>query len=490
MNTAIIYKLLGLVLLALAGAFGLCILAGLANGETFADQSLQAFELSIAIAVGIAAIFLILGRKGEAKLFRREALCTIGLSWILATIVGAIPYVLIVEHCDISDAIFESSSGLTTTGATAFSKFYEFPKSLLFWRSLSQWVGGLGVVVFFVAILSSLGAGAKILFSNESSGTSADFDHGRIQSGAFHLMLYYLGLSAACMIAYVMGGMNWFQAINHAMTTIATGGFSTEPMSIEQFQSPTIEWISIIFMAIAGTTFVFAIRLIRGRTKGLAKHNEIYWFYGILFASTGLLTLYLVELTGELPDHNSIRAAAFQAVSIMTTTGYSTMDYDAWLPSAKMLLLILMLIGGCSGSTSGGVKVVRVVIALRAAVRSVAQSFRPNVTKPMRMSGQTLSQQAINSVIIFLMLMLFLVVASMLFVASSEPELTFMSSFSIVQATLFNIGPGFDAVGPTQNFHFLRDSTKVFLSLLMILGRLELYAVLVLFCPTIWKQYS
>lgn len=490
MNTAIIYKLLGLVLLALAGAFGLCVLAGLANGETFADQSLQAFELSIAIAVGIAAIFLILGRKGEAKLFRREALCTIGLSWILATIVGAIPYVLIVEHCDISDAIFESSSGLTTTGATAFPKFYEFPKSLLFWRSLSQWVGGLGVVVFFVAILSSLGAGAKILFSNESSGTSADFDHGRIQSGAFYLMLYYLGLSAACMIAYVMGGMNWFQAINHAMTTIATGGFSTEPMSMEQFQSPTLEWISIVFMALAGTTFVFAIRLIRGRTKGLAKHNEIYWFYGILVASTGLLTLYLVELTGELPDHNSIRAAAFQAVSIMTTTGYSTMDYDAWLPSAKMLLLVLMLIGGCSGSTSGGVKVVRVVIALRAAVRSVAQSFRPNVTKPMRMSGQTLSQQAINSVIIFLMLMLFLVVASMLFVASSEPELTFMSSFSIVQATLFNIGPGFDAVGPTQNFHFLRDSTKLFLSLLMILGRLELYAVLVLFCPSIWKQYS
>ena len=479
-----------MVLLALAGAFGLCILAGLACGETFGDQSIQAFESSIGIAVGIAAIFLVLGRKGKAKLFRREALCTIGLSWILATLVGAIPYLLIVDHCDISDAIFESSSGLTTTGATAFPKFYEFPKSLLFWRSLSQWVGGLGVVVFFVAILSSLGAGAKILFSNDSSGTSSDFDHGRIQSGAFYLMLYYMGLSVACMIAYVMGGMDWFQAINHAMTTIATGGFSTEAMSMEQFQSPALEWISIVFMAISGTTFVFVIRLIRGRTKGLTKHNEIYWFYGILLVSTGLLSLYLVELTGELPDHNSIRAAAFQTVSIMTTTGYSTMDYDAWLPSAKMLLLILMLIGGCSGSTSGGVKVVRVVIALRAAVRSVVLSFRPNVTKPMRMSGQTLSQQAINSVIIFLMLMLFLVVGSMLFIASNEPELSFMGSFSAVQATLFNIGPGFDAVGPTQNFHFLRDSTKIFLSLLMILGRLELYAVLVLFSPSAWKQFS
>jgi trk system potassium uptake protein TrkH len=489
-NTAIIYKLLGMVLLALAGAFGLCILAGLANGESFADQSLQAFATSIGITLLLAALFLLLGRKGVAKLFRREALCTIGLAWILATVVGAIPYVLIVEHCDVADAIFESSSGLTTTGATAFPKFHEFPKSLLFWRSLSQWVGGLGVVVFFVAILSSLGAGAKILFSNESSGTSADFDHGRIQSGALYLMLYYLGLSFACMIAYQIGGMNWFQAINHAMTTVATGGFSTEPNSMEQFQSPTLEWISIVFMALSGTTFVFVIRLIRGQTKGLRKHTEITWFYGILLASTALLTLYLVELTGELPNHHSIRAAAFQAVSIMTTTGYSTMDYDVWLPSAKMLLLILMLIGGCSGSTSGGVKVVRVIIALRAALRSVAQSFRPHVTKPMRVGGQALSRQAINSVSIFLMLMLFLVVASMLFIASSEPELSFMSSFSSVQATLFNIGPGFDAIGPTQNFHFLRGTTKIFLSLLMILGRLELYAVLVLFSPTVWKQYS
>lgn len=479
-----------MVLLALAGAFGLCVVAGLANGESFADQSLQAFAISIGITLLLAGIFLLLGRKGVAKLFRREALCTIGLSWILATAVGAIPYVLIVENCDISDAIFESSSGLTTTGATAFSKFYEFPKSLLFWRSLSQWVGGLGVVVFFVAILSSLGAGAKILFSNESSGTSADFDHGRIQSGALYLMLYYLGLSFACMIAYAVGGMNWFQAINHAMTTVATGGFSTEPMSIEQFQSPTLEWISIVFMALSGTTFIFVIRLIRGQTKGLRKHTEITWFFGILLASTALLTLYLVELTGELPSHQSVRAAAFQAVSIMTTTGYSTMDYDAWLPCAKMLLLTLMIIGGCSGSTSGGIKVVRVIIALRAAVRSVTQSFRPNVTKPMRVGGRALSEQAINSVSIFLMLMLLLVVCSMLFIASIEPQLSFMSTFSCVQATLFNIGPGFDAVGPTQNFHFLGDSTKIFLSLLMILGRLELYAVLVLFSPTVWQQYS
>ncbi|CAA6676429.1 Potassium uptake protein TrkH [Lentimonas sp. CC19] len=479
-----------MVLLALAGAFGLCVLAGFACGETYLDQSIQAFALSIGIALLLSALFLLLGRKGNAKLFRREALCTIGLSWLLATIVGSIPYILIVEDCSIADAIFESSSGLTTTGATAFPEFYEFPKSLLFWRSLSQWVGGLGVVVFFVAILSSLGAGAKILFSNESSGTSSDFDHGRIQSGAFYLMLYYLGLSFSCMLAYAIGGMNWFQAINHAMTTVATGGFSTEPISMEQFQSPVLEWISIVFMTLSGATFVFVIRILRGRSKGQHKNNEVYWYLGIIVGSTALLTLYLTELTGQLPDHDSIRAAAFQTVSIMTTTGYSTVNFDTWLPSAKMVLLILMVIGGCSGSTGGGVKVVRIVIATRTALRSIVQSFRPNITKPMRMGGKVISESAIQSVIVFLMLVAIIEIASMVFVSAIEPSLTFMEVFSCVQTTLFNVGPGFKSIGPAENFNFLHSTTKIFLSLLMILGRLEFYAVLVLFSPTVWKRYS
>lgn len=478
-----------MVLLALAVAFGLCVGSGLFLGESIHDESIQAFFMTVGISLGLAALFHLLGRGGEAKLFRREALCAIGLSWILATLIGALPYALTTQS-DLSDAIFESASGLTTTGATAFANFYEFPKSLLLWRSLSQWVGGLGVVVFFVAVLSSLGAGAKILFSNESSGTSADFDHGRIQSGAFQLMVFYLGISLACMFAYKLGGMDWFQAINHAMTTVATGGFSTEATSIEHFQSPAIEWIAIVFMALSATTFVYMIRLIRGQTHILRQNNEVYWYYGILAVSIGLLTLYLVELTGELPNHETVRLAAFQAVSIMTTTGYSSTNFDEWLPPAKMLLMILMFIGGCSGSTGGGVKVVRIVIALRAAVRSIAHAFRPNITIPMRMGGQHLSESAIHSVILFIMLMAALQIFSMLFVSALEPTLSFLGVFSGVQATLFNIGPGFEAVGPTENFHFLRPMTKVFFSLLMILGRLELYAVMVLFVPSVWRRFS
>jgi len=452
---------------------------------------MMAFETTIGISILLSVLFYVLGRKAEAKhLFRREALCAIGLSWILATIVGALPYALTVEGCDLSDAIFESASGLTTTGATAFWNFYEFPASLLFWRSLSQWVGGLGVVVFFVAILSSLGAGAKILFSNESSGTSADFEQGRIQHGAFVLMVYYLIISAACALAYRLAGMDWFQAVNHCMTTVATGGFSTEANSIADFNSPLIEWISIFFMALSATTFLFVIRLFLGQKHILRRNNEVYWFYLILVVSTGLLMLYLVELTGELPSHDSLRAAAFQATSIMTTTGYASTDFDSWLPPAKMLLIILMFIGGCSGSTAGGVKVIRIAVAGRAALRSITHAFRPSVTISMRMSGQTLSERTIHNVSLFLMLMGALQIASMLFLSAMEPELSFLSVFSCVQATLFNIGPGFEAVGPTENFHFMRASSKIFVSLLMILGRLELYAVLVLFAPSVWRRYA
>ena len=476
-------------MLALSCAFALCICSGIYLGESIHDASIRAFLITGAITVSLAVSFHLIGRRGETKLFRREALCAIGLSWILAIIIGALPYALGTD-CALSDAIFESASGLTTTGATAYTNFAEFPKSLLLWRSLSQWVGGLGVVVFFVAVLSSLGAGAKILFSNESSGKSTDFDHGRIQSGAFYLMIFYLGVSFACMCAYKLAGMDCFQAVNHAMTTIATGGFSTETDSIKHFQSPAIEWVAIIFMTLSATTFIYMIRLIRGQTHMMRQSSEVYWFYGILATSIGLLTLFLVELTGDIPNHELVRSATFQAVSIMTTTGYTSADFNQWLPPAKMLLIILMFVGGCSGSTAGGVKVIRIVIALRAVVRSVALSFRPNITIPMRTGGQYLSERAIHNVILFLLLLVALQVFSMLFVSTLEPELEFISVFSCVQATLFNIGPGFDTIGPSENFQFLRPTTKVYLSLLMVLGRLELFAVMVLFIPSVWRRFS
>ena len=243
-------------------------------------------------------------------------------------------------------------------------------------------------------------------------------------------------------------------------------------------------------MLLSATTFVLVIRMFRGRLPKRSSFSEVFWFFGFLIVSVSLLVIYLVELDGSLPDHEMIRTATFQATSILTTTGYASADFDAWLPPAKMLLIVLMFIGGCSGSTAGGIKMVRLVIAVRAVSRSIIHAFRPNVTQPIRMGGRLLNESAIQSVVIFLLLMAALQVLSMLFVATSEPDLSYLGVFSTVQSTLFNIGPGFDVVGPTENFSFLRGVTKLYLCLLMILGRLELYAVLVLFAPSLWKRYS
>ena len=364
MNTAIIYRLLSMVLVALAAAFAVCGGAGLLSGETISDRAPRAFALSILITLFLAAVAYWLARQGTAKLFRREALCTIGLSWILATLVGAIPYILIVKDCSIADAIFESCSGITTTGATAFPEFHEFPKSLLYWRSLSQWIGGLGVVVFFVAILSSLGAGAKILFSNESSARSSDFEEGRVQRGAFHLMLYYFGLTLACLFAYRLGGMNWFQAINHAMTTVATGGFSTEPLSIGQFNSPLIEYTTIIFMILAGTNFTLLYLVLLRRAGKIFQDVEFRTYLGIILVVTSAVIFFGMRADDGGFDSfgNSARYGLFQVVSILTTTGYGTADFNGWNNFGRGILLLLMFVGGCAGSTGGGMKVIRHIL--------------------------------------------------------------------------------------------------------------------------------
>ena len=491
MHGSIIFKLLSLILLGLASAFVLCILAGLSMGESLSASSIQSFLCCIAGTLLLSISFHWIGKRGNRKFFRREALCAIGVTWILCTLIGALPYFLIVNDCTPAAAIFEAASGLTTTGATNFADFEQFPPSLLFWRSLSQWVGGLGVVVFFVALLSSLGAGAKILFTNESSATSADFDQGRIQSGALQLVLYYLLLSILCIASYKLAGMSWFQAINHGMTTIATGGFSTESESIEAFNSPCIEWICIGFMLLGGTTFFHAIRLIKGRPPSWKQWDEVITFYCLVIAATcAFAWIQMHHADPETALVPTLRAALFQSASILTTTGYSSIDFNHWQLSAQLLLLGLMVVGGCSGSTSGGIKIIRIVVAVRTLIRSVSLAFRPNLMLPMRSGGTVLEAHAINAITTFILLMVSLQMLVALVVAIIEPNLSFMTLYSATQACLYNIGPGLDAVGPSQNYGFFSQLTKLLFALVMILGRLELYAVMVLFVPSFWKRYA
>jgi len=490
MNFGLILRLLGVIIFTLALAFGVC------YGVSFAPSdnpneivARQGFLVCTILALALAAGFFWLGRGTHARIFRKEALAVIGLGWIIASAVGAMPYVIIDPDTSIIDGVFEAASGLTTTGASIYGNVEILPRSLLFWRGLSQWIGGMGVVVFFVAILGFLGAGAKILYSNESSGSTADFDEPRVRSGVLNLWLVYLGLSGACMAVYLIGGMGIYDALCHMFTTVSTGGFSTYNRSMAAFESPFLEWSATFFMIAAGMSFLLLVQMARGRWQPLRRSSETWGYF--LFLGLAILAIGGTLLASGTVSgwHESFRSAAFQVASIMTTTGFATTDYDIWPTFPKVILLTLMFVGGCSGSTAGGAKVARVLLAIRTILKNVEIEFRPNVVRRTQMNGKPVDDGVIHEVLTFLVLLGLLCLGSVPLISIFEPVLPLDAAISAVFASLFNIGPGLGELGPTQNYAGLHDYTKVALSLLMIMGRLELYAVLVLFSPQLWRRF-
>lgn len=491
MNYPLVSKLLGVVMLILAIAFGVCLVVALSlDLPEHIEITRNAFVAATGSSIFAAVLFFWVGRQHTKKFFRKEALCTIGLAWLLASLVGAIPYLIVVPEVGFAGAIFESASGLTTTGASVLSDLEKLPSSLLFWRSLSQWIGGMGVVVFFVAVLGFIGVGAKMLYANEASGTVSEFEESRIQSTVARLVWVYLGLSIACALSFWAAGMNVFEAINHSFATLSTGGFSTRSASLADFASPTIEWIAILFMTLGGVSFVLIIRLSIGRFHFVRRNTEFLAYLIIIVFATLLIASTLILDGTTTTIHHSLRAAAFQVVSIMTTTGFATEDYVLWSALPKMTLLMLMIVGGCSGSTAGGIKVYRVVIAIRSSLLSVERSFRTRIVRQIRINGNTISPQAVSDINAYLILTAVVVIASIVVISIFEPSLKVDTNLSAVFACFFNIGPGLAEVGPTQNFAFFHPHTKYCLSLLMIMGRLELYAILALFSPSLWKRFS
>ncbi|MDQ8188253.1 TrkH family potassium uptake protein [Pelagicoccus sp. SDUM812002] len=491
MNFPLVSKLLGVVMMILAIAFTICLgTAYLLDTPKELEHTQKAFISSLGISLFAAALFFWVGRQHTKKFFRKEALCTIGLAWLLASLIGSIPYGMVLPESTLADAIFESASGLTTTGASVYDNLEGFAPSLMFWRCLSQWIGGMGVVVFFVAVLGFIGVGAKMLYANEASGSVTEFEESRIQSTVAKLVWVYLGLSTACCLSYWGADMSWFDAICHTFTTVSTAGFSTRSASFAAFSSPAVEWISIIFMALAGLNFILILRLCTGRFRVVLRNTEFAAYLTILVIASILVSVFLrFDGTGWSTEH-AIRAGTFQVVSIMTTTGFATEDFTKWTSLPQMMLLFLMLVGGCTGSTAGGIKISRLVIALRQSIVSVERSFRTRVVRQIRVNGNTLSPQAVSEVNSYLVLIASVICGSILLVSIFETSHKVDTNLSIVFACLFNVGPGIAEVGPTENFGFLHYHTKLFLSLLMIMGRLELYAVIALFAPSLWKRFS
>jgi trk system potassium uptake protein TrkH len=490
MNRSIVFYLLGIVMLPVFFGMLLSLGAGFYYGESLTDASMIGLMCGLFATCVLALVFRRLGRSGKDRIFRREALASVGLGWLLATLLGAIPLYVGIPGIGVSGAIFEASSGISTTGATVLSGLDELSRALLFWRGMMQWIGGLGVVVFFVALLSSLGAGAKILFSNESTGAASEFDQGRIQTVAAQIMWLYFGLSALCFAAYRIAGMDGFDAIAHMFTTVSTAGFSTRDASIGSFGSAAIEWVAIVFMTLGGITFVYTLRLLKGKKFSFARNNEVYYYLLFLLLGGGAIGIINAFQGGDSSLHEVFRAAYFQTVSLATTTGYGTQDYTLWLTPCQFILVILMFFGGCSGSTSGGAKTIRIIIAAKAIYRSVHHAFRPHCLRPIRINQKVLEDNTVAGVVTYLMLLVFITLGSFMIISLMEPAMDEIDLLGAVQGTFFNIGPGFGSVGPSETYAHLNPLTKCFLAFLMLLGRLELYAILVLMIPSFWRRYA
>ncbi len=449
-------------------------------GET---RSAYAFLGSSAITFVVSAVLSRLPSP-DRILLHREGVFIVAAGWIGASFLGAMPYLLSGEIPRFSDALFESTSGFTATGATILTDIEALGRGVLFWRSLTQWLGGLGIIVLFVAVLSGLGVGARFLYRLEMPGPTADFTHPRARETATALWKIYLALTVAAFTLYLVAGMSLYDALAHAFTTVATGGFSPRQDSMAAF-SPTIQWIAIVFMATSGLNFSLLYALRQGRPR-LFRDVEVWVYFGILafFVAFGSVTLYRLDQTSGL--HDTVRATAFQAVSILTSTGYATADYDQWPDALRLLLLMMMFVGGCAGSTSGGMKIIRVVIAVRAALRDVKLIFRPNLVLRVTVIGRTVPEDVARASAGFVVLYFALLgLGTLLLGLAGQPLLT---AFTAALACISNIGPAFGQVGPTQAYGFLGPFEKSVLVALMWLGRLELMAIVALFTRTFWRR--
>lgn len=425
----------------------------------------------------------VLPSGGEVERIRRiEGLAIVAATWLLVALVGGIPYVWI--GFGPIDAMFESMSGLTTTGATVFTDFDAIGRGTFFWRSLTQWLGGLGVIALFVAVLPRLAIAGRELFFAEAAGPTDEKLTPQLRQTALALWRVYGALSAAQALALVLAGMPLFDALCHAMTTMAAGGFSPHPLSIAGYESAAIDWIITGFMFAAGANFALQYRAVRGGRIAVAQDEEFRAYAGVLLVATVVLSVFL--LRNGLAMSDAVRHAAFQAVSIMTTTGYASVDFQLWSDQARIVLLLLMFVGGCAGSAAGGPKVVRHVLMARLTFRELKRTLHPRAILPVKLGGRVVPEDTLREVQIFMLFYLLTFAVSTAIVVALGADLLTGITASI--ACLGNIGPGFGEVGPMASFAPLHPISKVVLTLEMWIGRLEVMTVLVFLRFEPWRS--
>ena len=485
MNFKYVSKILGMLISFMSAAMLLPAAWSIYREEW---SSMEDLLVSMAIGVAVGVAFYIYGRKSEQEFYRREGLAVVSLGWIFGAAVGALPFYLSVEFVPggYVNAYFEAMSGFTTTGSTVLSDIESLPEGILLWRSFTQWLGGMGIVVLFVAVLPALGVEAKHLYKVEVPGIKKEGATPRISETASLLWKIYFGFTIAETVLLMIGGMTFFDAMNHTFTTLATGGFSPKNASIAHYDSLFIELVIIVFMILVATNFSLYVAALRGRFRGFRKDTEYHVYLSLILAASVLITISL--LLGGTYDSfgKAVRESVFQAVSIMTTTGYATANFDNWTPFAKVALVAMMFIGGCAGSTGGSMKVARIIVVFKTAILQIQKFFFPRMIKPVKMGKVTLPEETLHSVLGFVMLFIGIWVIGTLYMAFLGLDI--VTAATSVIATLGNIGPGLAGVGAIENFGWIPAAGKVFLSLCMVIGRLEVFTVLVLFVPAFWRE--
>ena len=473
----------GLILLALTGALVVTALVALIYGD--GDAGAFALTAGISLAVGAAAVAT---TDVERDLTVREGYAVVALAWLAVGAVGALPFLFTGVLSSPVPALFESISGFTTTGATVFADIEALPHGILFWRNFTQWMGGMGIIVLGLAVLPFLGVGGMQLFQAEVPGPTPSRLQPRITQTAKLLWYVYAGLTAAQAVLWMLGGASAFDAVTHAFTTLSTGGFSPEAESIAAFDSAYLQWVTILFMFLAGVNFALHYRALHSGPRAYWEDAE-WRFFGKLLLGAGGLILAAVLAGGHFAGQGfetSLRHSVFQTVSIVTTTGYVTADYEQWAIGAQVVLLLLMFVGGMAGSTGGGMKVVRVQVLVKHMFTEMKKSLRPRAVILTRVGRRVLQEDVLLRIVAFLVLYLMVFAVGTMLLSFLGMDLT--TAVGAAAATLGNIGPGLGDVGAVDNYGWMGPTAQGLLTFLMVVGRLELFTVLLLFHPDLWRK--
>jgi trk system potassium uptake protein TrkH len=421
----------------------------------------------------------------NSEIKKRDGYLIVVGGWLFMTLFGCLPYLISGSIPGLTNAFFETMSGFTTTGSTILNDIESIPKSILFWRSMTQWIGGMGIIVLTIAILPLLGIGGMELFIAEAPGPTKDKIHPRIKETAKRLWIIYFGLTFLETIILMVIGLDFFDAINHSLTTTSTGGFSTKQASIAAFQNPWVEAVIVVFMFLAGTNFTLIYFGLKIRFNKILKNDEFKWYITSICLIVITLTIYHSFSSG-INLLKSFREICFQVVSIITTTGYSTADYTLWGSFMSFIFFLFLFSGASAGSTSGGIKIVRIILLIKNGLLEFKRRLHPKAVIPVILNGSSISNQVTYNLLAFIFLYLFVFAIGSIFLAGLGIDI--ITSISAVASAIGNVGPGIGKVGPSYSFNEIPSIGKWVLSLLMLMGRLELFTVCLIFTPYFWKR--